>query len=312
VRPESSAADRADGLAVAADGVRAEPPVTGPVHPFDADTALEPAGEGRWRASAPDRWMVGRGPNGGFLAALAARAAEAASGRPLRALALQFVAAPTGAPLDVSAVVERAGRMTSAVSVRIEQDGSPQVLAFATLAGLPAGGIEWDRTEMPRARPLAESPVVRLHEAGIPAFMHNYDMRWALGGMPGAATAAETGGWLRTTEPRALDAPLVAAMTDAWAPAAYAATGRFFAAPTLDLVIHVRRPLPPPGMTPDDHVLVRFSTRLSVAGVWEEDGELWTPGGELIAQSRQLALARERPRRSAETARGPAPGSRPE
>jgi hypothetical protein len=53
-------------------------------------------------------------------------------------------------------------------------------------------------------------------------------------------------------------------------------------------------------MTPADHVLVRFSTRLSVAGVWEEDGELWTPGGELIAQSRQLALARERPRRSAE------------
>jgi hypothetical protein len=47
---------------------------------------------------------------------------------------------------------------------------------------------------MPRARPLAESPVVRLHEAGIPAFMHNYDMRWALGGMPGAATAAETAG----------------------------------------------------------------------------------------------------------------------
>jgi len=56
---------------------------------------------------------------------------------------------------------------------------------------------------------------------------------------------------------------------------------------------------------------VRFSTRLSVAGVWEEDGELWTPGGELIAQSRQLALARERPRRSAETARGPSPESRP-
>ena len=40
-------------------------------------------------------------------------------------------------------------------------------------------------------------------------------------------------------------------------------------------------------------MLARFSSRLSVGGVWEEDGELWTPGGELIAQSRQLALARE-------------------
>ena len=48
-------------------------------------------------------------------------------------------------------------------------------------------------------------------------------------------------------------------------------------------------------MGPDDHVLVRFSTRLAVGGVWEEDGEIWTPGGELIAHSRQLALARDLP-----------------
>ena len=192
--------------------------------------------------------------------------------------------------------VEREGRTYSAVSIRLEQDGAPVTLAIATLGELPAEGAVWDATSMPEATPLPETEPIPSDQATFPAFMRNYDMRWALGGMPGAATAAETGGWLRTTEPRALDAPLVAAMTDAWVPAAYAATGRFFAAPTLDLVIHLRRPLPPPGMTPDDHVLVRFSTRLSVAGVWEEDGELWTPGGQLIAQSRQLALARELPR----------------
>jgi len=65
------------------------------------------------------------------------------------------------------------------------------------------------------------------------------------------------------------------------------------AAPTIDLTIHIRRPLPPAGMAPEDYVLGRFSTRLAVSGVWEEDGELWTPGGELVAQSRQLALVRE-------------------
>jgi len=135
------------------------------LHHFDADTALEPAGDGRWRAQAPGHWMVGRGPNGGFLAALAARAAESAAGRPLRSLALHFVAAPTTDPLDVSAAVERAGRMTSAVSVRIEQDGRPQVLALATLSALPDHGIEWDLTRMPPARPLAEAPVVRLEDA---------------------------------------------------------------------------------------------------------------------------------------------------
>jgi acyl-CoA thioesterase len=146
---------------------------------------------------------------------------------------------------------------------------------------------------MPAATPLSETQPIEPEQANVPAFMRNYDMRWALG------TAGEvpgSGGWLRTREPRAIDAPLIAAMTDAWAPAAFVALGRFVAAPTLDLTIHIRRPLPPAGMTPEDHLLVRFTSRLSVAGVWEEDGELWTPDGELVAQSRQLALARELPR----------------
>lgn len=262
-----------------------------PPHHFDADTALEPVGAGAWRAWTPEHWFVGRGPNGGFLAALAARAAGTAAGRPLRSLSLHFVAAPVVGPLDVTATVERAGRSYSAVSVRIEQDGAPVTLALATLGELPAEGAEWDAAVMPTARPLAETDRVPLDQAGIPLFMRNYDMRWAIGTSPGAlADVAETGGWIRTTEPRALDAPLVAAMTDAWAPAAFVALGRFVGAPTLDLTIHIRRPLPPADMGPEDYVLGRFSSRLSVGGVWEEDGELWTPGGDLIAQSRQLAL----------------------
>jgi acyl-CoA thioesterase len=261
-------------------------------HHFDADTALEPAGDGRWRAWAPDHWFVGRGPNGGFLAGVAARAAEAAAGRPLRSLSLHFVAAPAVGPLDVTATIEREGRSYSAASVRIDQGGRPMTLALATLGELPDGGAAWDAGAMPAATPLEQTEPVPLEQAGIPAFMRNYDMRWALGAETGLP---ETGGWIRTTEPRALDGPLVAAMTDAWAPAAFVALGRFVAAPTLDLTIHVRRPLPVPGMAPEDHVLGRFSSGLSVSGVWEEDGELWTPGGELIAQSRQLALVRELP-----------------
>jgi acyl-CoA thioesterase len=256
-----------------------------PPHPFDADTALEPAGAGRWTAWAPEHWFVARGPNGGFLAALAARAAEEAAGRPLRSLALHFLAAPAVGPLELAATVERAGRSYSVVSVRIGQDGAPVTLALATLGALAAAGPAWAVGAMPAAAPPEE--IDPPPQERLPAFFGNYDARWALEG------EAETGGWLRTRAPRALDAPLVVAMCDAWAPAAFAVLGRVVAAPTLDLTVHLRRPLPPAGMAAEDHVLTRFSSRLSVGGVWEEDGELWTPGGELIAQSRQLALARE-------------------
>jgi acyl-CoA thioesterase len=262
-----------------------------PPHPFDADTALEEV-DGGWRAWAPEHWFVARGPNGGYLAALAARAAEAAAGRPLRSLTLHFVAAPAVGPLDVRATVERAGRSYSAVAVRIEQDGAPMTLALATLGALPDEGPEWDAAPMPAAIPLAETEPIPAEEANVPAFMRNYDMRWALGR---DGDAPGSGGWIRTREPRAVDAPLLAAMTDAWAPAAFVALGRFVAAPTLDLTVHIRRPLPAAGLGPDDHLLARFTSRLSVAGVWEEDGAIWAPTGELLAQSRQLALARELP-----------------
>jgi acyl-CoA thioesterase len=273
-----------------------------PPHPFDADTALEEAVPGRWRAWAPEHWFVGRGPNGGYLAAVAARAAEAVAGRPLRSLALHFAAAPAVGPLDVRAAVERAGRSYTAVSIRLEQDGAPMTLALATLGELPDDGAAWDATAMPAARPLAETVSVPPEQADVPAFMRNYDLRWAdvtssgdpsLRGSDGETDFIPgSGGWMRTREPRLLDAPLAAALTDAWAPSAFIALERFGAAPTLDLTIHIRRPLPPAGMAPEDHVLGRFTSRLAVAGVWEEDGELWTPAGELIAQSRQLALIR--------------------
>ena len=264
----------------------------GGVTRFDADTALEPVSDGRWRAWAPDHWFVGRGPNGGFLAGVAARAAEAAAGRSLRSLALHFAAAPVVGPLDVAVALEREGRSYTAASVRIEQDGRPMTLGLATLGELADDCAAWEAAAMPDAVPLAETQPIAPAHSDVPAFMRNYDLRWALGSdgpVPGS------GGWIRTREPRALDAPLVAAMTDAWAPAAFVALGRFVAAPTLDLTIHIRRSLPPPDMTPEDHVLVRFTSRLSVAGVWEEDGQLWSPAGELLAQSRQLALARELP-----------------
>jgi acyl-CoA thioesterase len=239
-----------------------------PPHAFDSDTALEEVAPGRWRAWAPEHWFVARGPNGGYLAALAARAAETAAGRPLRSLSLHFVAAPAVGPIDVAVTLEREGRTYS-------------------------------------AKPLAETEPIPPEMTNVPAFMRNYDLRWALVTSPGdpssRGSGGETdlrpgwGGWLRTREPRLLDASLVVAMSDAWAPAAFAALDRFVAAPTLDLTIHIRRPLPPADMAPEDYVLGRFTTRLSVAGVWEEDGELWSPSGELIAQSRQLALVRELP-----------------
>jgi acyl-CoA thioesterase len=70
-------------------------------------------------------------------------------------------------------------------------------------------------------------------------------------------------------------------------PAAFPKVGRPFGAPTADLTIHFRAPV-----LSGEWVLADYRSRFSSGGVWEEDGELWSPDGTLLAQSRQLALIR--------------------
>ena len=63
-------------------------------------------------------------------------------------------------------------------------------------------------------------------------------------------------------------------------------------APTIDLSVHVRARLDDVTWNEGDWLLIRFSTRYGSNGFVEEDGEIWTADGTLLAHSRQLALAR--------------------
>ena len=60
------------------------------------------------------------------------------------------------------------------------------------------------------------------------------------------------------------------------------------ASPTVDLTIHFRQT--PGAARSDDYALAVFRTRRAHEGFLEEDGEIWSRDGELLAQSRQLAL----------------------
>lgn len=57
-----------------------------------------------------------------------------------------------------------------------------------------------------------------------------------------------------------------------------------------DLTIHWRAPLGGDDPHPWTKILMRSTT--AAGGVWEEDGELWSRDGVLLAQSRQLAIVR--------------------
>jgi acyl-CoA thioesterase len=256
---------------------------------FEVDTALTSAGDGRWRATVPEHWFVTTGPNGGYIAAVATRALmEVAGGeeRSPRSLTLHFLAPPQAGELEVAVAVERAGRSTTFASLRILQGGVTVALGLGACAVWREDQPEWDELERPAAPPPDELPRMERIE-GVPRFLENYEMRpWPA--PPGPAT---TGGWIRAAQPRPADPILLAALTDAWVPAAYLRMDQPNFVPTIDLTIHWRAPV---GAAPGEHpwVLALFSTRLGAGGTWEEDGELWSEGGVLLAQSRQLAIVR--------------------
>ena len=60
--------------------------------------------------------------------------------------------------------------------------------------------------------------------------------------------------------------------------------------PTVDLTVHIRTPVPVDIPT-DEPVLVVFRTREVTGGFLEEDGEIWSRDGRLLALARQLGVA---------------------
>jgi acyl-CoA thioesterase len=262
------------------------------VHPFDLDTAVEDLGDGRFGAEMSERWWVERGPNGGYVAAVILRAIQAAAAaeRAPRSLTVQFPRAPVAGPVEITVTTEREGRTVTFLSARMEQQGELQATALAVLADdLEASGFA--ELQMPSAEPPEElySPDPEL-VPGMPTMFQNYSVRSALGAEAFSGGAPYSGVWIRAREPRPLDAPLVAAILDAWFPAPFIRLERPVPAPTIDYTVHFRAPLPEVGASAEDPYLATFRSGLARGGFVEEDGELWSQGGSLLAQSRQLAL----------------------
>lgn len=257
---------------------------------FDDDTATEPVADGAWDASIAAGWATPRGPLGGYVMAIVLRAIEAAvddPGRSARSATMHFLRAPEEGPVRVSAQVERAGRSLTTVSARLEQDGKLLGLALA------AYSAPWESPLLPdEPMPVVEAAEARqltgdLGRKTPPAFVQRLTMQHRFGEKPfSGAERGETGGWIGLLEERPVDALTIAVLADAWFPAPWPRLSELAPAPTIDLTIHFRAPLP----LDDTLLLGRFRSRMVRDGFFDEDGELWTPDGTLVAQSRQLAL----------------------
>jgi acyl-CoA thioesterase len=282
---------------------------------FDRDTAvrhrhpgghdqLSADGDGTGRAVAaaaktalfdaevsPD-WRAGRGPHGGYLAAMILRALTETVADPQRAprsLTIHYARAPEPGPVEIHTAIERAGRSLSTLSARMEQDGRLMALALAAFS------VPWSAPEISELPlPDVEPPEPREKEprpphSHAPPFARHMEFQPRMGTPPftGAQAPMEIGGWLALAERRPLDAPALAFFSDALFSPPFIRLSEPAVTPTIDLTIHFRAHV---GENTGGHCFARFSSSVLHEGFFEEDGVIWAPDGTVLVHSRQLAI----------------------
>jgi acyl-Coa thioesterase superfamily protein/acyl-CoA thioesterase superfamily protein len=265
---------------------------------FDRATAVA-GGPDRFTARVDPGWTVAGRPNGGYLLALAARAALEGAGQPdPLAVSAHFLSPADPGPAELEVRRLRAGRSLSTAGVTLTQAGAPRLEALVTAGRIdPDAAPGWRRA----TGPAGLAPV----EACLPArpelpggqradLLDHLELRvdpattgW-LAGRPGGGL--DMRGWVRFADGRPPDPLGLLQVVDALPPSSFD-LGLPSWAPTVELTVYLRG-LPAPGWLA---CVVRG--QLWQGGWFDEEAEVWDAAGRLVAQSRQFAGARPAPYR---------------
>jgi len=261
-------------------------------HPFDDATRIT-AGDSSWQGHTSDDYWAFVGPFGGATAATILRALiehPQRAGDPL-ALTVNYCAPIAKGPFDLDIRLVKANRSSQHWSVELSQGGG-EVATLAT-AVFAERRPSWEHrvAQYPDAKPFEQTlPFPKIQAS----WANQYEFRFVEGEMrlgPPQAELASTYSklWISDREPRRLDMPSLMSMSDAF-------FGRIF---------HARRELVPFGTvslttyfhTDSDElaaedvtrVLATADSKIMHKSYADQNAELWSSNGRLLATSTQIA-----------------------
>lgn len=257
-----------------------------------ADTAIEKVGDGRFRASLSKDWEVW-GPHGGYLAAIALRAAGACTGLPRPgSLSCHYLGTAAFDDVDIDVTTQRDTASAQSLRVSLRQRGQPvlEALVWAVRAGGNGPDRNWQQAAgfpAPHEVPLLPNP------AGwsVP-FWQNLEIRPFLGESPRESMVR---GWSRFrpdatfAHDRWLDACRAVIMIDCiQLPAVLRGLRRRrIAAPSLDLYVAFHQEA-------SDQEWLWHEARGTAAsgGLLGGQAWIWSQDGRLLASGAQQMLSR--------------------
>jgi acyl-CoA thioesterase-2 len=265
--------------------------------------------DGRYAIELDRDWEIW-GPNGGYIAAIALRAAGAHSrfDRPASIVANFLGVATFDVPLDIAVVTTRAAKRAEAMKVSLTQSGQPIFDAMVWAVG-DVAGLEHDVTDMPEAPEPETLPTVaeRLAADDVEPgpyhrFWSNFDERvpdddWITDWENRPPRAPEFGHWYRYVPASTFADPWVDACrslilvdTLGWPAVCQMHPRNAFVAPSIDLACAFHR------TDPDEPWLYARTTAASAAGgLVGCESRVWSRRGTLLAHGTSQLLCRPAP-----------------
>jgi acyl-CoA thioesterase len=255
---------------------------------YELDTASVPRGDGVRDLTLTDRWNTPLGkPNGGYILAAMLRGLgdEIGTADPMVA-SITYLTSPAPGPAELRTEAVRMGRRVQTGNASLWSAGRQVAQLTASFGPRPADGLTHELGAPPQLPPPDSCADPREHGMPGGGLFDRVDYRMA--SVPGWSVGTPSGEpsidlWQRLAGGRTIDLPALAFLCDSFAPPVLELGDRLQSM-TVQLTVHLHR-VPRPGW-----IATRLSTRHVVQGFHDEDCELWDEDGNLVAQSRQLAI----------------------
>jgi acyl-CoA thioesterase len=257
---------------------------------------LDPQPDGSFERICDKTWWGHDALFGGYAEALALIAMTRRLDNPNQSpqsMTMHFLRPFVDGLFRAETTVERTGRNMSTVSARLYSNGKLAGFAIASF-GTRREFNEFVAISPPDERPVqpGEQPVVS--PLGVPNHQH-FDMFPRIGTFARGGGDAHVGGWVRPRALGPIDHPMIPVLADLWIPAAYHRWTDPTPAVSADITTHFRAALPRADVGPTSAVFVDLRTSGSIGGFVDEDVDIWSESGDLLAQSRQMRFVHALP-----------------
>lgn len=269
-------------------------------HPFDEALQLAWQGADLFSGQTHPAWANMVGPYGGISAATALQAVmqhPASLGEPV-ALTVNYAAGLADGPFQLRARPARTNRSTQHWVLEWLQESEGQSQVMMTATALTAVRREtWRAQDLPPPQVATPQETPAIVMVGQVEWVHRYEMRVLRGHLPAPMDGREQDSlmqmWLSHAQPRPVDLPALAAMTDVFYPRVWLRRAHRVPAGTVSLTIYFHAGSQELAAHGNEPLLAQARSHDFRHGFFDQSSHLWSRRGLLLATAHQIVYYKE-------------------